>query len=277
MNPAGKALWFIESHFSSEIALDDIASIACVSRYHLARAFEAETGRPVMRYMRERRLTEAARALANGAPDILSVALDAGYSSHEAFTRAFRDQFGLTPEAVRSQGHVNNIQLREPIKMNQTVIDSLETPRFETREPMLIGGIGAHYNCDSSAAIPSQWQRFVPHLNHIHGQIGKSAYGVRYNDDEDGNFDYLCGVQVSDFSRLPADWSRVRLPEQRYAVFTHCDHISAIRRTWSTIWNAWLPQSGHKLVDGPVFELYGEDFNSITGIGQVEIWIPIKA
>lgn len=276
MSPAQKALWFIESHFAGEIALDDIANIANVSRYHIARAFEAETGRPVMRYVRERRLTQAARALADGAPDILSIALEAGYSSHEAFMRAFRDQFGLTPEMVRAQGHVNNIQLKEPIKMNQT-LTNLETPRFETSQPLLIGGIGEHYNCDSSAAIPSQWQRFVPHINHIQGQVGHKAYGVRYNADEDGNFDYLCGVEISDFSRLPGDWSRVRIPEQRYAVFTHRDHISAIRRTWSTIWNEWLPQSGHLVIDAPVFELYGDDFNSSTGVGKVELWVPIRA
>jgi AraC family transcriptional regulator len=48
-----------------------------------------------MRYVRGRRLTEAAKVLSDGAPDILTVALDAGYGSHEAFTRAFRDQFGV--------------------------------------------------------------------------------------------------------------------------------------------------------------------------------------
>src|SRR4051812_44837511 len=102
MNPVGKALWFIESHFAEELTLDDIAHCGCVSRFHLARAFEAATGVPVMRYVRGRRLSEAARRLADGAPDILTVAIDAGYGSHEAFTRAFREQFGLTPEALRA-------------------------------------------------------------------------------------------------------------------------------------------------------------------------------
>lgn len=59
-----------------------------------------------MRYVRGRRLTEAAKALSRGAPDIFSVALDAGYGSHEAFTRAFPDEFGVTPETIRTQGHL---------------------------------------------------------------------------------------------------------------------------------------------------------------------------
>jgi AraC-like DNA-binding protein len=104
VNPVGKALWYIESHFGNEITLDEVANIAGVSRYHMTRAFADVTGHSLIRYVRGRRLTEAARALAGGATNILSVALDAGYGSHEAFTRAFREQFDLTPEAVREQG-----------------------------------------------------------------------------------------------------------------------------------------------------------------------------
>jgi len=67
-----------------------------------------------MRYVRARRLTEAARALVSGAPGILAAALDARYGSHEAFTRAFGEQFDLTPEAIRKQGHLAGRELRSP-------------------------------------------------------------------------------------------------------------------------------------------------------------------
>src|ERR1700674_396565 len=77
MNPAQKALWFIESHLAEELTLDEVAAIGGVSRFHMVRAFAAATGLSVMRYVRARRLSEAARALAGGAPDILSLALDA--------------------------------------------------------------------------------------------------------------------------------------------------------------------------------------------------------
>src|SRR5229473_2948050 len=92
MNPVGKALWYIESHFGEAITLDEIAAIGGVSRYHMSRAFGVATGQPALRHIRGRRLSEAAKSLAKGAGDILGVALEAGYGSHEAFTRAFRDQ-----------------------------------------------------------------------------------------------------------------------------------------------------------------------------------------
>ena len=74
MGPVGRALWYIESNFANDLTLADIANASGVTRYYLTRAFGIATGYSVMRYVRSRRLTEAARALAVGAPDILAVA-----------------------------------------------------------------------------------------------------------------------------------------------------------------------------------------------------------
>jgi AraC family transcriptional regulator len=65
MNPAQKALWFIESHLADALTLDEVAAIGGVSRFHMVRSFAAATGLSVMRYVRARRLSEAARALAS--------------------------------------------------------------------------------------------------------------------------------------------------------------------------------------------------------------------
>src|SRR5262245_42669274 len=141
INPVDKALWYIESHFAGELTLDEIAGVAGVSRYHVSRVFGEAIGRPITRYVRGRRLTEAARALAAGAADILSVALDAGYGSHEAFTRAFREQFGLTPESVRAQRHLENLELVEAVVMNHSILPELADPRFEKRAAFLVAGL----------------------------------------------------------------------------------------------------------------------------------------
>jgi AraC family transcriptional regulator len=275
MNPAQKALWFIESHLADELTLDEIAGIVGISRFHMVRAFDAATGLSVMRYVRARRLSEAARALAGGAPDILTLALNADYGSHEAFTRAFRDHFGVTPEVVRGSACLDKLRLQEAIVMDSTIIDNLHAPRFQTGKAFLVAGVGERYTCESSAGIPGQWQRFHQTVENIPGRVGPVAYGACCNGDDAGNFDYIAGVEVSDFSDLPREFSRVRIPEQRYAVFTHRDHISTIRRTINTIWNHWLPASGLKAADAPNFERYDENFDPLTGNGGLEIWIPV--
>jgi AraC family transcriptional regulator len=276
MNPVDKALWYVETHFAGELTLDEIASVAGVSRYHVSRVFGEAIGQPITRYARGRRLTEAARALAAGASDILTVALEAGYGSHEAFTRAFREQFGLTPETVRAQRRLENLELVEAVTMNHSILAELPEPRFESRAAFLVAGLSVRYDYEScGGGIPAQWQRFTPYIGNLPGQVGGVAYGVRYNSDDSG-LDYMCGVEVGEFSQLPPDLSRVRVPANRYAVFQHSGHVSEIRSTWYTIWNRWLPKSGHSLADAPDFERYGEDFDGRTGRGTVEIWVPLK-
>lgn len=277
MNPSQKALWYIESHLDGALSLDDIAAIGGVSRYHMVRAFAAATGLSVMRYVRARRLSRAAKALSEGAPDILAVALDAGYGSHEAFTRAFREQFGLTPDAARDRGRIAQLPLVEALRMDTTLAGELGSPRFETHRPLLVAGLSERYHCERTAGIPGQWQRLQPHFGAIPGEVPGVAYGVCCNADDAGNFDYLCGVEVADFSELPADFARLRIVGARYAVFTHRDHVSTIQRTVATIWNHWLPGSGRRAADGPTFERYDAAFDPRTGHGGFEIWIPIEA
>src|SRR5712664_2451191 len=178
MNPAQKALWYIESHLAGELTLDEIAAIGGISRFHMVRAFVAATGLSVMRYVRTRRLSEAARALAAGAPDILGVALDADYGSHEAFTRAFREHFGITPDAVRAQRRLDTLKLQDPIIMDSTLIDNLAPPRFETAKPFLVAGLGERYSFETNAGIPGQWQRFNEQRHEIPDQVGRVTYGV---------------------------------------------------------------------------------------------------
>jgi AraC family transcriptional regulator len=241
----------------------------------MVRAFAAATGFSVMRYVRARRLTEAARELARGAPDILSLALDADYGSHEAFTRAFRDHFGMTPEAVRSATCLDHLKLQEPILMDSTALDTLAQPRFENGKAFLVAGVGGRFTYESSAGIPLLWQRYHQEAGNIPNMMGNVAYGVCCNGDDAGNFDYIAGREVSDFSDLPREFARVRIAAQKYAVFTHTEHISAIRRTVNSIWNHWLPQSGFKMADAPNFERYDETFDPKTGNGGLEIWVPI--
>ena len=138
-----------------------------------------------MRYVRARRLSKAAQALAAGAPDILSLALDADYGSHEAFTRAFRDHFGVTPEAVRAATCLDRLKLQEPIVMDSTLLDNLKAPRFETSKPLLVAGIGERCTHENGGAgIPNQWQQFHQKVDGIPARIGKVAYGVCCNGDD---------------------------------------------------------------------------------------------
>ena len=274
--PVEKARWYVESHFTEEIRLAELAELCQVSPTYLSRTFPLVLGYSLKVYLRRRRLTEAARCLAAGAPDILAVALEHGYGSHEAFTRAFRDEFAVTPESVRAQGHLHHLNLLEAIRMNTEQIKDIQPIRMETSRAITVVGLCERYEGDT-AGIPAQWQKLVPHLGNISQQVGETAYGVCFHFGEGGAFDYLCGVEVRSHHGLPEGWSTITLPEgQRYAVFHHQEHVSLVRHTCQSIFARWLPQSGFKSSDAPFFERYGAEFDGRSGQGGLEVWVPVQ-
>jgi AraC family transcriptional regulator len=162
MTLTNKALWVIERHLGRPLTLSQLADSCGVSRYHLAHAFGEATGLSVMQYVRSRRLTEAAQSLASGdAPDILNLALDAGYGSHEAFSRAFRAQFGTTPEMVRRERTVEDLQMIRAIKAPDSHAVALAPPRLVSGTPMLLIGLSERHSFETAQRISAQWQRFM--------------------------------------------------------------------------------------------------------------------
>jgi AraC family transcriptional regulator len=168
--------------------------------------------------------------------------------------------------------------------MDSNAMAPLDPPRFENGRPLLIAGLGERYTAMTRSAIPAQWERFSAHLGKVPGQIGRTAYGVSLAllDDRAHGFEYLTGVEVRDLSSLSGEWSRVSIRALRYAVFRHREHASRLSITADTIFSKWLPGSGMATVppsaDVPtLLERYGEGFDPKTGMGDIEVWVPIQA
>lgn len=281
MDAIGKALWYIEVHSASPVTLDDVAKASGLSRFHFSRTFSVLVGRSPTAYLRARRLTEAARSLANGAPDILSVALDAGYGSHEAFTRAFRDQFGTTPENVRASRSIEPLRLVEPPVMNTAPVTVIADPRIEEAGPQLIAGLRQRFTPETRGAIPALWQRFAPHIGSIPAEKKEATHGIVLceAEEESDGFDYMAGIGVSSLDELPEDLAGLRLPKRRYAVFQHSGHVAAIGATCAAIFGSWLPRSGNHPAKGALqlIERYdASKFDPRTGLGGLEIWVPLE-
>jgi AraC family transcriptional regulator len=92
---------YIEANIDGDLALADLAEVACLSRYHFARAFREATGRPPHRYISERRLDHARRHLRENELSLAEISLACRFSSQATFTRAFQRQVGVTPGEFR--------------------------------------------------------------------------------------------------------------------------------------------------------------------------------
>jgi AraC family transcriptional regulator len=276
MSVTRKALFVIERNHNRDLSLQEIATACGVTKYHLAHAFGQTTNLSVMQYTRGRRLTEAAQSLARGATNILDLALGSGYSSHEAFSRAFRSQFGVTPESVRDSGSLEGLATLEPMTVPGHESVDVPDPRFVAAAELRTVGLPAHYSYDTTAGIPGQWQRFMTFAMTIPERRPGIPLGVTMNVDADGGFDYLCAVEVSAFSTMPAGCVRVSIPAHRYAVFEHRGHVSTIQKTYSAIWDEWLPEHQLTSSDAPGIERHKDTFDPRTGEGGVDLWIPVE-
>jgi AraC family transcriptional regulator len=277
MSLTNKALWVIERNLNQELTLGEIAERCEVSRYHLAHAFGTATGRSVMDYARGRRLSEAARALASGAPDILAVALDSGYASHEAFSRAFRERFGLAPEELRRKGSVDGLALVDALRLPQQGRMALEEPEIVPDGPLHFVGLSARTSFGSAdTTIPAQWRIFMEKYDAIADKAQPIPVGVYTNLDDEGDFDFVCAVEVERFGDVLKGLSKLTVPKQAYAVFQHRSHVSTIGQTYDAIWNDWLPFSAWKGTNGASLERPNPTFDPRTGNGGHTIWIPIE-
>ena len=92
---------YIREHINEPLNREVLADVAGFSVPHFHRVFTANTGESAVSYIRRMRLERAGRKLRMGAVDITEVALAAGYDTHAAFGKAFKQQFGLSPSEFR--------------------------------------------------------------------------------------------------------------------------------------------------------------------------------
>lgn len=120
---------YIQRHITEPIDRAALAALAGFSMPHFHRVFLARVGESPTAYIRRLRLERAGRKLRMGAIDIGEVALAAGYGSHNAFSKAFKQHFGLSPQAFRELGCAAATQLLVASQKKQrSSVKSLKTP-----------------------------------------------------------------------------------------------------------------------------------------------------
>lgn len=178
---------------------------------------------------------------------------------------------------VEDFGEAFTPELREQEAAVRATSLGLKAPKFQAAPNMIVAGLNQTYTRESRADIPQQWNRFVPQAAGIPGRAGTTFYGVCWNTKPDCGFDYLTGVEVANADKVPPDLTSLKLAARRYAVFPHTDHVSAIGRTIDAIWTKWAPECGLKIAEAPCFERYTSEFNPHTGLGGMEIWVPLES
>lgn len=274
---------WIEQHLDAPLSVEAIAAHAHLSPYHFSRLFSARMGRGVMAHVRGRRLVRAAQRLADDpALRLVDLALDCGFDSQEAFTRAFARVFGVSPGRFRRGFSVTPIEGQYPMTMPDDVAVAVSRlPDLVTLDAFTIAGPSRRFDDGNKAEIPQLWSQLMGKLP-LDGQAADwASYGLVWNVDRgEGSFDYLAGVGVAEGAALPAGFAAKHVAAATYVVFRITLNGGAvhpqIKRAMATIWGELVPASGLVVADAPDFERYDSEFAPTRKGAVIDFYLPVE-
>ena len=275
---------WIEQQLDQPLTLEQVAARAGLSPYHFSRLFTARMGRSVMAHVRGRRLVRGARRLCDE-PDLklVELAFDCGFESQEAFTRAFKRVFGVSPGRFRNGFAVEPIEGQYPMTVPTAPAPAVvRLPDLATLPSFRVAGPARLFDEASKAEIPQLWSALIGALP-FKGQLPSWAtYGVVSSADQaQGCFRYMAGVGVEPDFEPPPGFAAMQIPAATYAVFRITLDGSAlhaqVKQAMAAIWGELIPQSGLRVVPGPDFELYDGRFDPRKAGSAIDFHVPVQA
>ncbi len=278
---------FIEAGLDESIDLRNVSKAAGLSHAHFQRIFKALTGETLKTYVRSRRMAQALDLLLTTDRRVIDIALAAGFESQEAFARAFKKAFGMTPTEYRALGHGNlflkKLRIDEAYLQHVSEAVSLEPTLVVRPVTAVVGmrtvfyGVGSEKN-NLGEELPRVWDRFLARHEEVDARVPFPYYGVVRPDLEDPDrLEYFAAAGVVGAPAVPSQMVSLELPAGRYAVFEHRGEAKAIDKTVDYIYATWLARSGHRHTWGPDLELYGTRWRAQGADSVMHYAIPIAS
>ncbi|WP_119329532.1 AraC family transcriptional regulator [Cysteiniphilum halobium] len=277
-----KVITYIAKHLDEKLSLDQLSDIACISKYHFHRLFTGHVGLSVQQYIRWLRLKRAAHQLiVESDKSIIDIAIDAGFESHEAFTRAFKQTSGISPKAFRMQKDWS-LWEKAPYQLSQEGIKEMnvEIKEMKARRLAVVEHRGDPKFMGASVNQLVTWAK--AQTMGLKPKSGE-AFGFAYDDPKTTpvtEFRFDLGITVSESLKMSEDVVvEKHLPAGRYATALHKgsrDNIDQLICIYS-LYRDWLPSSGEELADLPcIFCYYNFDHEVADTELLTECWLLLK-
>ena len=237
-----------------------------MSTWHFQRVFHEFVGETVGSYMRRRRLAESLSELKNSARKIIDIALDYQFGSTEAYSRAFRTEFGFSPREYRG-GRIEVVPFRKPA-LNERALRYRNSeiefePEMRKFQPVHVIGLRTSFVAplvrplEYLAEVSAVWGEFLRREHEIPARIGAIKVGlgngiggqIRHIHDE--HMDYLACSPVLKAEAVPAGMLHSVIPGRDYAVFEATGFHEQTQLIIDYVYSVWLPQSKLKRGEGP--------------------------
>ncbi|WP_042220517.1 AraC family transcriptional regulator [Oceanobacillus manasiensis] len=280
LNRMAESLMYMEDRLGTDLNVEDVAKIACMSKFHYQRMFTMLTGFTVAEYIRKRRLTLAAQELLHSNTKVIDVALKYGYETPESFSKAFRKVHGLSPSSVRKHDR----QLKAFPKLSfQIQLKGDEEMDYRIVEKEAFSVIGKSIKTSlvdgqNKIDVPAFWEESLNNglddkLAVYAGEMGVMGICMEF-DKEQEQVRYFIGAEKPN-KGVPETWEEGLIPAATWAVFpVNGPMPGAIQRVWERIFSEWFPSTGYEHAGGPEIEAYtnGDPYHENY---YSEIWIPI--
>lgn len=251
-------LAYIEANLDGDLSVKALSQVASFSAFHFHRQFSAFVGVTVSRYVQLMRLRRAAhRLVARADHSVLSAALNAGFESPEAFSRAFRRAFGVSPSAFKKAPNwqVWNTVFAIP-HFSRTVTMHVKIVDFLPIRVAALEHRGAPGLVEKSVHTFIQWRKHS-------GQspvASSRTFGIPYSNPDTTAADEfrfaICGEIQQPVAANDFNIRELLIAGGRYAVVRHRGSPDHIGETIYPIYRDWLPASGEELRDQPLFFHY---------------------
>jgi AraC family transcriptional regulator len=278
-----QAMEHIERRLDQRIEVSDLARIALTSEYHFRRMFSALAGIPLSQYIRRRRLTVAGGEVLAGERTLLDIAVRYGYTSGEAFARAFRAMHGVGPgEARRAGAHLQS----QPRMSFRLIVEGSSSMRYrivqkeefrvvgrKARVPLVHEGM----NPDIAAFIRGLGQETLQRIQSLSDQEPEGIVSVSDNLDdsraEGTELDYYHGVVSS--AVVPEDMEALTVAAGTWAVFENSGPFpQALQYLWRDVFTQWFPSNPYQSRPGP--EILRTRLSQDAAQADAELWIPVE-
>ncbi len=272
------AVNYIEANLTDEISYDTAAQIAGCSTFYFQRMFSFIANVPLSEYIRRRRLTLAAFELqqANGVK-IIDTALKYGYESAGAFSRAFKNLYGIMPSSVCKTGTVLKAYPKMTFSISIKGGDEIQY-RIEQKEAFEVFGFYTEVSINMEQAFidASEFLRkssedgTLESFNRLLGRPRDPCYHAALFDHTETSFKYMLCYYVSQGLEIPETYTRLKFPAQTWVIFPAPGGDTP--NVWRRIYSEWLPASGYEWAEAPDIEVYLDD-NPVNM--HYEVWLPI--
>lgn len=252
---------YVEDHIHDTILLDDIAREVYLSKYHLHRLFTSVTDKPLMRYIRERKLSSSIHELLTTDLKIIDIAGIYNFKSEQSYIRAFRNLFDITPSKYRrSYMPIPIVPKMDLFEFEEFREGMLLQPEFKYYPEFQLVGHGSKVDFRQDIILNERGNKqavdFYVNYRHLikHSAETDSYFGVSLiNDNVKECCYYLSAVRVTSLEDIPPGMVSMVLPSCQYAVFKYIalkkpqDILySDLKEIYSFIQNRWLCHTNYK-------------------------------